>query len=102
VRCSVSGTSESRRSEKQCSEVRRLADNVSSCVHPIDLGREGASCQTTVKTVLDAPRRTFVGKVEAESAPGMTEEVVDRSKPVERATELTIEERMKALANDDG
>jgi hypothetical protein len=51
---------------------------------------------------LDAPRRAFVGKVEAESAPGMTEEVVDRSKPVERATELTIEERMKALANGDG
>jgi hypothetical protein len=55
-----------------------------------------------VQTVLDAPCRTFVSKVETESASGMTEEVVDRSKPVERATELTIEEGMKALANRDG
>ena len=32
----------------------------------------------------------------------MTKEVVDRSEPVKRATELTIEQRMKALSNGDG
>ena len=55
-----------------------------------------------METVLSAPCRTFVGEVEAVSAPGMTDEIVDRTKSVKRATELTAEQGMKALTYSGG
>jgi hypothetical protein len=96
------GRVQSRGSEKQRSEVWCLAANVPGCVDSIEFSREGASCEATVQTVLRAPGRTFVSEVKAVSASGMTEKVVDRSKPVKCATELAIEKRMKALPNGDG
>ena len=84
-------------SEKQRSEVWCLADNAPSCVYSKDLGRESASCETTVKMVLSAPGRTLVGEIEAVSVPGMSNEIVDSAEPVERAAELTAEQRMKTL-----
>jgi hypothetical protein len=42
-----------------------------------------------VESVLSAPSRTLVGEIEAVSAPGMTDEIVDSAEPVKRAAELT-------------
>ena len=50
-----------------------------------------------MKVVLSAPGRTLVGEIEAESTPGMSNEIVDSAEPVERATEFTAEERMKTF-----
>jgi len=55
-----------------------------------------------METVLRVPRRALVMKIKAVSAPGMAEDVMDRTKPVKCATELTVQERMKARAGGGG
>lgn len=52
--------------------------------------------------VLSAPGRTFVGEIEAITAPGMSNEIVDGAEPVKRATEFTAQQRMKTFFNSRG
>ena len=89
-------------SEKQRSEVWCLADNAPSCVYSKDLGRESVSCEATVEMVLSSPGGTLVREVEAVSAPGMTNQIVDSAESVKRTTELTAEQRMKTLTYSGG
>ena len=91
-----------RGSEKQCSEVWRLADNAASGVHSIDLGSKRRPRETTMQAVLNAPGRALMIEIETVSTPGMTDEVMDGKKAIKRASEPTIEERMKALSSGDG
>jgi hypothetical protein len=56
------------------------------------------SSETTMQAVLSVPGRALVIEIETVSTPGMTDEVVDRTKPIKRTAELTVQERMKALA----
>ena len=91
-----------RGSEQQGSEVWRLADNAARGVHSIEFGRKSEPCHATVQAILSAPGRALVLEIETVSTPGMTDEVMDGAKPVKRATQLTVEERMKTLPSDGG
>jgi hypothetical protein len=55
-----------------------------------------------VQTVLSAPRRTLVIEIETVTTPGVTDEVMDRTEPVECTTEFTAQQRMEPLSNGDG
>ncbi len=91
-----------RRCEEQCSELGCLADYVASGVHSIDLGRKSEPSETTMHPVLSIPGRAFVFEIEAVSMPGVTDEVMNGTETIERATELTAEERVEALSNRGG
>ena len=52
--------------------------------------------------VLSAPGRALVIETETVSIPGVADEIMDGTEPIERATELTAEERMKTLSNGGG
>ena len=93
---------ENRGPEKQCPEIWGLAENASGCVDSKELGCKRRPCEIAVQAVLNAPRRTFVSKIEMESAPRMTDEVVDGTEAIERPSELAVQQRMKALAGDGG
>src|ERR1700722_10196077 len=87
---------------EQCSEVRCLADNAAGRVHSVELGGEGAPCETTVQAVLHAPGSALVSQSEAVATPGMTDEIVDGAEAIKRAAELTSEEGMEAPTTCDG
>jgi len=44
-----------------------------------------------MQAVLSAPGRVLVIEIETVSTPGMTDEVMDRTKAIKRATERTVE-----------
>jgi hypothetical protein len=67
---------------------------VAGGVHAIELGGKSESGEAAVQAVLNHPSRALVMKIEAVSAPGMTDQVMDGTKPIKRATELTVEKRM--------
>ncbi len=69
-------------------------------VHSIELVRKSETCETTVQTVLSSPGRALVIEIEAVATPGMTDEVVDCSEPIERAAELTAKEGVKTLSDN--
>jgi hypothetical protein len=91
-----------RGNEEQRSELGCLADIVPGGVHSVEFCREGASGETTMETVLNAPGGALAHEVKAIPTQGVTDQVVDRTKPVERATELTAEQGMKALSGSGG
>ena len=91
-----------RRRQEQRSEIGCLADNVARSVHSIELRRESEPSETAVQPVLSLPGRALVIEIETVSIPDMTDEVMNGAEPIERATELTAEERMKALSNGGG
>ncbi len=55
-----------------------------------------------METVLNAPGRALANEIKAIPTQGVTDQIVDRTKPVERATELTAEQGMKALSGGGG
>ncbi len=55
-----------------------------------------------MQAVLSAPGRAFVIETETVSTPGMADEVMNGTEPIERATKLAAEEGMKALSNGRG
>ncbi len=55
-----------------------------------------------VQAVLSVPGRAFVLEIEAESIPGVSNEVMNRTKPIKGPTELTTQQWMKALSGGDG
>ena len=55
-----------------------------------------------MQAVLNTPRRTLPMEIEAVATPGMTDEVVNGTKPIKCATEFTTEERMKAFSHRGG
>jgi hypothetical protein len=55
-----------------------------------------------MQAVLSVPSRALVIEIEPVSTAGMTDDVMDRTKPIQRTAELTVEERMKALAGGEG
>lgn len=71
-------------------------------VHSVYLGSKGRSSETAVEAVLSAPGRALTIEIEAVSAPGMTDEVVDRTKTIEGAGETTVEQGVKALPGSGG
>jgi hypothetical protein len=48
-----------------------------------------------MQELLGAPGSALVGETESESPPGMTDQVMDSTKPVESATESTVEQWVK-------
>jgi hypothetical protein len=52
--------------------------------------------------VLSSPGGALVSEVEAVSAPGMTNQIVDSAESVKRTTEITAEQRMKTLTYSGG
>jgi hypothetical protein len=63
-------------------------------VHAIELGRKSESCEAAVQAVLNHPSHALAMKIEAVSTPGVTDQVMDGTKPIKRATEPTVEKRM--------
>ncbi len=55
-----------------------------------------------MQPVLSPPGRGLVVEIETVATPGMADEVMDGTKPVERTPDLTVEERMKALPSGSG
>jgi acetyl/propionyl-CoA carboxylase alpha subunit len=55
-----------------------------------------------METVLNAPGRALANEIKAIPTPGVTDQIMDRTKPVERATEFTAEKGMKALSGGGG
>ena len=77
--------------EEQCSEVWCLADNAARGVHSTELCRKGKACEATMQAVLSPPGRTLVIETETVSTPGMTDEVMNCTKPIKCATERAVE-----------
>lgn len=77
--------------EEQCAEIWGLADNPARGVHAIDLCSQSEPSETSVQAVLNAPGSTLVIELETVATPGMTDEIMDRTKAIKRATELTVE-----------
>jgi hypothetical protein len=91
-----------RGNEEQRSELGCLADIVPGGVHSVEFCREGTSCETTMETVLNAPGGALANEVKTKPTQSVADQIVDRTKPVERATELTAEQGMKALSGGGG
>ncbi len=82
--------------------ARGLAEDAACRVHSIELGCKGEPCKTAIQVVLSAPRRTLVIEIETVTSPGVTDEVMDSTEPVECATEFTAQQRMEPLSNGHG
>ncbi len=55
-----------------------------------------------MQAVLHAPGRALVIEIEAIATPGMADEIMDRTKAIERTTKLTVEQRMKPVPSGGG
>jgi len=90
------------RRQEQCPEVWRLAADGARGVHSVDLCGKCEPGETTVEAVLSVPGGALVIESKTVSTPGMSDDVMDGAKPVERTAELAVEKRMKALAGGGG
>jgi len=91
-----------RRREQKCPELRSLVDDASGGVHSIEFGSKGEPSETTVQPVLRTPGGALVVELKAVPVPGMADEVMDGTKTIKGAPELTVEERMKPFAGRRG
>jgi len=77
--------------EEQGSEIGCLADKPARGVHSIELRRQSEPSETTMQAVLNPPGGALVIESETVATPGMTDEIMDRTKSIKGATELTVE-----------
>jgi hypothetical protein len=55
-----------------------------------------------MQAVLHYPRSALIAEIETISTPGVTDQVVNGTESVKRATELTAEKRMNAPSSSGG
>ena len=82
--------------EEQGLEPGRFTNDAACGIHSVQLCGKGGSCDTAMQQVLSSPSRVLGVERETVPAPAMPNEIMNGTKTIECATELAVEDRVKA------